>query len=499
MTQKGFINKANKLKKERKFDEAIVEYLNLIKNNPNFSWGYIRLGEIMSSQDRLDEAVLIFKKSLSINPNSPYVYYQLSLILAKQNKIAEAISFVKISLKLKPDSWILNNTFGWLLLKRGYIYTAVSYLQKGLELNPNFLWLHYNLGEAYLRQERFDEAISSVQHAINLDPLSSTSQNKLGEILLEKGEITKAIACFHKAISLNPNSAWYYQNLGNAIAQMGSFKQSRACYTRAIQINPDEVKRYHDSLYIKPCNSKQMVKKPIFIVGCGHSGTSIMLAILGYHSSFHSIPQESNLFMKSDREIRSTLHQWDRECIEAGKKRWIEKTPTHIFQIGKLSLHRPEAQFILMLRDGRDVACSLKARQPNALFSTMIDRWIYDNLAGLQYWDDSRVKVVKYENLVINPEKALRDVCEFLQEDYTSSIFDYHKTPRFWYSDKIQEPETHVGQAVHTQLRNWQINQPIFDGRGKWKTEMTEEEKVIFKDKAQKYLEQFGYVESDSW
>lgn len=499
MAQKGFINKANQLKKERKFDEAIVEYQNLIKSNPNFSWGYIGLGEIMSSQDRLDEAVLLFKKSLSINPNSPYVYYQLSLILAKQNKIVQATSFVKISLNLKPDSWILNNTYGWLLLKRGYIYTAVSYLQKGLELNPNFFWLHYNLGDAYLRQERFDEAISCVQQAINLDPLSSKAQNKLGEILLEQGEITKAIGYFHKAIAINPNAAWYYQNLGNAVAQTGSFKQSRACYTRAIQINPNEVKRYHDSLFIKPCISKDMVKKPIFIVGCGHSGTSILLAILGDHPSFHPIPQESNLFMKSDHETRSTLCQWDRECREAGKKRWIEKTPTHIFQIGKLSLYRPESQFIIMLRDGRDVVCSLKARIPNALFSTMVDRWIYDNLAGLQYWNNSMVKVVRYENLVANPQEILKDVCEFLQEEYTPSMLDYHKTPRFWYSDKIQEPETHIGQDVHTQLRNWQINQPIFDGRGKWKTEMTEEEKAIFKDKAQKYLEQFGYVENDSW
>ena len=68
-------------------------------------------------------------------------------------------------------------------------------------------------------------------------------------------------------------------------------------------------------------------------------------------------------------------------------------------------LYRPEAQFILMLRDGRDVACSFKNRQVEEEFSKIVERWIYDNLAGLQYWNDSRVKVVKYENLVVNQKK----------------------------------------------------------------------------------------------
>jgi len=48
-------------------------------------------------------------------------------------------------------------------------------------------------------------------------------------------------------------------------------------------------------------------------------------------------------------------------------------------------------------------------------------------------------------------------------------------------------------------LRNWQINQPLFDGRGRWIKEMTEDDKVIFKDKAQKYLEKFGYADANSW
>lgn len=51
----------------------------------------------------------------------------------------------------------------------------------------------------------------------------------------------------------------------------------------------------------------------------------------------------------------------------------------------------------------------------------------------------------------------------------------------------------------HKKMRNWQINQPLFDGRGRWNTDMTPTEKSIFKAKAQEYLVQFGYAKDDIW
>jgi hypothetical protein len=49
-------------------------------------------------------------------------------------------------------------------------------------------------------------------------------------------------------------------------------------------------------------------------------------------------------------------------------------------------------------------------------------------------------------------------------------------------------------------LRNWQINQPLYDGRGRWLKEMTEKEKQHFKNSlAQDYLEQFGYATDCNW
>ncbi|NEO44854.1 MAG: tetratricopeptide repeat protein [Moorea sp. SIO4A3] len=359
------------------------------------------------------------------------------------------------------------------------------------------------LGEALVKQNSLDKAIISYQKAIKLNPGIAELHNKLGEVYLKKYQFDEAIACFREAIALAPNSAWYHQNLGEAIAhkeQPGGGYEATRYYRHALKLNPEEVQNYHNALDVQadePDNIK--VNNPIFIVGCGHSGTSLMLTILGNHPNLYSIPYESRLLLKNERTHKETMYQWDGECINAGKQRWVEKSPSHIFYIKKLSLYRPNSQFIIMLRDGRDVVCSLKHRKAFPTYVDKIEKWVYDNLAGLPYWNNPRVMVVKYENLVTDTETTLEKLFKFLGETYREEVLKFNETPKHWYSSEISKPEEIQNIEDHKKLRNWQINQPLFDGRGRWKTEMTEEEKIIFKEKAQKYLVQFGYVEDDNW
>ncbi|NEQ16891.1 MAG: tetratricopeptide repeat protein, partial [Moorea sp. SIO3E2] len=331
------------------------------------------------------------------------------------------------------------------------------------------------LGEALVKQNSLDKAIISYQKAIKLNPGIAELHNKLGEVYLKKYQFDEAIACFREAIALAPNSAWYHQNLGEAIAhkeQPGGGYEATRYYRHALKLNPEEVQNYHNALDVQPDEPDQIkINNPIFIVGCGHSGTSLMLTILGNHPNLYSIPYESRLLLKNELKHKETMYQWDGECINAGKKRWVEKSPSHIFYIKKLSLYRPNSQFIIMLRDGRDVVCSLKNRKAFPTYVDKIEKWVYDNLAGLPYWNNPRVMVVKYENLVAEPDTTLEKLFKLLGENYRKEVLKFHETPKHWYSSEIIKPEEIQNIQDHKNLRNWQINQPLFDGRGRWKTE----------------------------
>ena len=70
---------------------------------------------------------------------------------------------------------------------------------------------------------------------------------------------------------------------------------------------------------------RRVSRPPIVIAGCGHSGTTLLLAILDAHSSIYAVPYEARLGRDSD-EFTKKVALFDKQTIAAGKARWVEKT-----------------------------------------------------------------------------------------------------------------------------------------------------------------------------
>ena len=104
--------------------------------------------------------------------------------------------------------------------------------------------------------------------------------------------------------------------------------------------------------------------------------------------------------------------------------------------------------------------------------------------------------MLRYESLITDFEKTMKEVLGFLGEEYEPGLKDFHKSPKFFYSEKIEKPPSESG-ADHTQFRNWQINQAIFDSRGRWK-DLSHEEKAYVQEIGSDLLRELGYVDSEN-
>lgn len=235
---------------------------------------------------------------------------------------------------------------------------------------------------------------------------------------------------------------------------------------------------------------------PIFVVGCGHSGTSIMLAMLDMHPNIYAVPDETRLLRKGFflKNLLKVL-RWNKAALAAGKSRWAEKTPTHIRVLPLLFSTFPDAKVILLLRDGRDVAVSMKKRREDG-FSWGVRRWLRDNRLGEPFWSHPRVSVIRYEELVTQPDETARKICAFLEEPFCEEMVRPESKKREWYDPNTVQP---VKREDHAAFRNWQINQPLFNGSGKWKKEMTAEERCHFKEFANEKLVEYGYESGLDW
>jgi cell division protein FtsL len=231
-------------------------------------------------------------------------------------------------------------------------------------------------------------------------------------------------------------------------------------------------------------------KEPIFILGCEHSGTSIMLSILSNHNEIYALTNETGIFSQKYLNLTQLLFF----IKQAGRNRLLEKTPKHVHHIPKIISVFPKAQIIVMIRDGRDVACSIKERTGD--IDLGIKKWIESNEAWLIHKNNPALYTLKLESLIANKKLEINKLICFLGLSESKSIFEYHTTKKKFFDNHHANTDS---EKKHLELRNWQINQPLFNNTTRWKKEMAESEKELFKQRANYLLKYFNYIQNDEW
>ena len=180
---------------------------------------------------------------------------------------------------------------------------------------------------------------------------------------------------------------------------------------------------------------------PIFIIGCGHSGTTILRKMIGSHSKVYDIGYETDMFLKPIDTIEK-LHTVARRVEELNKntlmykkRRWIEKTPRHVHHIDTIKKFFPESKIIVLTRHPISGIKSLHHRYKNLKKSVV--RYIEDNMT----WQTSKYRntfhVIKYEDLIQNTQEVIKTLQNFLGLEY-EDLTKYEKTNRVVeYDDRI--------------------------------------------------------------
>jgi hypothetical protein len=225
---------------------------------------------------------------------------------------------------------------------------------------------------------------------------------------------------------------------------------------------------------------------PTFVVGCPHSGSTLMQAVIGSHSNIHAIKGETRLFFSLDKKHRH-IYQFYDQAIDCGKSRWVEKTPEHLHRIGAILRNREMAKVIIMIRDGRDVVASLFARTSKLRES--VSRWKNDTKTALSFAVHPRVLLVKYEELVVEFKETTMRVFGFIGEEYEDAVKDFYK-----HQDAVDKPQLARSRKEILKLRAWQVSQPLFDGRGRYK-ELDEKQYDYVYRRQRKMLFELGYIQ----
>jgi hypothetical protein len=176
-----------------------------------------------------------------------------------------------------------------------------------------------------------------------------------------------------------------------------------------------------------------------------------------------------------------------RYAAARGKRYAGDKTPANVLHVKLLADSFPEARFLHIIRDGRDVVPSLMDMHfgPDRFGAATLfwrDRVSRGREGGRRVGTD-RYREVRYEDLVANPESVLREVCSFLGLTFEPKMLEYH--------ERADELLDGLRFTHHVQG----IRRPPVAVRD-WRTDMPDHEVQLFEALAGDLLDELGYERS---
>lgn len=268
---------------------------------------------------------------------------------------------------------------------------------------------------------------------------------------------------------------------------------------------------------------------PFFIIGVHRSGTTLLRYMLNSSPGLY-IPPESDFIPRffgraphrplTPRQVKKLLHTifthyrfgraWQGPppdpalfgpqptpahfldtlyrlyAAQYGAGRWGDKTPIYTSYVPLLDTLFPQARFIHIIRDGRDVALSALdtwgAKELHVDIYFTARNWVRRvqaaQAAGARL-GPTRYREVRYEALTTAPQEVLPELCAFLDEPYTPDMARPHE---------LAQREVPAG-SFHDPVRR----PPTPNRIGRWQREMAPADRRLFETLAGPLLTQLGY------
>lgn len=275
----------------------------------------------------------------------------------------------------------------------------------------------------------------------------------------------------------------------------------------------------------------QETKAPFFIIGASRSGTTMLRVMLASHSELEVPPEawflgkivcstnERTPLASSDLEriknlvlndgtwpewgiddsqlakvlagmegttlsevLDNVFRLWGKACRKS--VRWGEKSPRHSYIADQLKSVFSDAQFIHMLRDGRDSCASMLERGwYEGSFRRICLHWASCTKAAINFGQSHphSMTQVRFERLLADPDAEIQSVCRFLDVPFEPSMVDYQAYAR--------EHLPTSARNLHSKL----FRPPDKHETGKWKHCMNLWQEATFLAVAGRTAKEAGY------
>jgi tetratricopeptide (TPR) repeat protein len=234
-----YVESADRYLKEGKYNEAVIELRNAIKQNPDDSEALLLLARIQTRLVQYKEAVDSYRKVISLDPKQYDAHLELGRLAFTLKDSSLVLAEATEAVRLQPDK-----VEPRLLLAQ--IYQVIDKREPALEQCRAIAGKEFATPE--LRQQlvrlliglrAFGEALQAIETGLKAAPDEMPLKFLQAQALLELGRSAEAETVLRTTATANPVSPDPHIVLGDLLIRCGNYPGALKAYEEALKRNPD--------------------------------------------------------------------------------------------------------------------------------------------------------------------------------------------------------------------------------------------------------------------
>ncbi|MFP6640746.1 MAG: tetratricopeptide repeat protein, partial [Myxococcota bacterium] len=157
-------------------------------------------------EGEFDEAILEYRNVLQIDPNDVEAHRELASAYLKSNKVREGYWELSETIRLDPKDVDTRIQFAALTIAGGRFDEVIEAADEILELDPDNSTGHLFRGQALIALERPVEAQASIERAVELEPDQAAPRLALASLYQQTGELEEAETQLEESLVRDPST-----------------------------------------------------------------------------------------------------------------------------------------------------------------------------------------------------------------------------------------------------------------------------------------------------